>query len=65
MGQGTWQLRDKSSAAAALRLGLDLGVTHVDTAELPPLVERPPSARRHDARDGGNAVYEVKIRAAP
>lgn len=34
IGQGTWQLRDKKAAADALRVGLDLGMTHVDTAEL-------------------------------
>ena len=34
LGQGTWQLRDKAAAAEALRVGADLGMTHVDTAEL-------------------------------
>jgi diketogulonate reductase-like aldo/keto reductase len=34
LGQGTWQIRDKLSAAEALRVGFDLGLTHVDTAEL-------------------------------
>lgn len=34
IGQGTWQVRDKRSAEEALRVGLDLGLTHVDTAEL-------------------------------
>jgi diketogulonate reductase-like aldo/keto reductase len=36
IGQGTWQLEeaDRASAIAALRGGLDLGATHVDTAEL-------------------------------
>lgn len=34
IGQGTWQLRTGRRAAAALRLGLDLGLTHIDTAEL-------------------------------
>lgn len=34
IGQGTWQLRDRKAAAEALRVGLDLGMTHVDTAEL-------------------------------
>lgn len=34
LGQGTWQLRDPSRAEAALRLGLELGMTHLDTAEL-------------------------------
>jgi diketogulonate reductase-like aldo/keto reductase len=36
IGQGTWHLEndDAKSAIAALRRGLDLGMTHVDTAEL-------------------------------
>lgn len=34
IGQGTWQLRDARRAAQALRLGLELGMTHLDTAEL-------------------------------
>src|SRR5262245_37820882 len=36
IGQGTWRLGDGDRAAevAALRRGLDLGRTHVDTAEM-------------------------------
>jgi diketogulonate reductase-like aldo/keto reductase len=34
VGQGTWQLRDPTGAEKALRAGLELGMTHVDTAEL-------------------------------
>src|SRR5437899_375036 len=36
IGQGTWYTPDddRSSAIAALRLGLDLGMTHIDTAEM-------------------------------
>lgn len=34
IGQGTWQLRDKAAAGEALRVGVELGLTHVDTAEL-------------------------------
>src|SRR5262245_26574179 len=36
IGQGTWQIDsgDRSSAIAALRRGLDLGMTHIDTAEM-------------------------------
>lgn len=36
IGQGTWGLdaADRNSALAALRRGLDLGMTHIDTAEL-------------------------------
>jgi diketogulonate reductase-like aldo/keto reductase len=36
VGQGTWNMErdDRKAAIAALRHGLDLGLTHVDTAEL-------------------------------
>lgn len=34
IGQGTWQLRDREKAAKALRRGVELGMTHIDTAEL-------------------------------
>jgi diketogulonate reductase-like aldo/keto reductase len=36
VGQGTWYLDqgDRASAIAALRRGLDLGMTHIDTAEM-------------------------------
>jgi diketogulonate reductase-like aldo/keto reductase len=36
IGQGTWLLEqsDHASAVAALRRGLDLGMTHIDTAEM-------------------------------
>jgi diketogulonate reductase-like aldo/keto reductase len=36
IGQGTWYSKDdhRQSAIAALRLGLDLGMTHIDTAEM-------------------------------
>jgi diketogulonate reductase-like aldo/keto reductase len=36
IGQGTWRLdrADRKSAVAALRRGLDLGMTHIDTAEM-------------------------------
>jgi len=35
IGQGTWGMeRDRKSAVVALRRGLDLGTTHVDTAEM-------------------------------
>lgn len=36
IGQGTWHLEndDRASAIAALRRGLDLGMNHIDTAEL-------------------------------
>lgn len=36
MGQGSWQIETarKADAIAALRAGLDLGMTHIDTAEM-------------------------------
>ncbi|MET0390342.1 MAG: aldo/keto reductase [Polyangiales bacterium] len=36
LGQGTWQMEqdDRRASIAALRTGLELGLTHVDTAEL-------------------------------
>jgi diketogulonate reductase-like aldo/keto reductase len=36
VGQGTWKIEDSGadSAVAALRRGLDLGLTHIDTAEM-------------------------------
>jgi diketogulonate reductase-like aldo/keto reductase len=35
IGQGTWDSeKDRASAVAALRWGLDLGMTHIDTAEM-------------------------------
>ncbi|HTO97653.1 MAG TPA: aldo/keto reductase [Myxococcales bacterium] len=33
LGQGTWKMHEKG-AAAALRAGIDLGLTHIDTAEM-------------------------------
>ena len=35
IGQGTWQMRgDRAGAVAALRRGLELGMDHIDTAEM-------------------------------
>jgi diketogulonate reductase-like aldo/keto reductase len=36
LGQGTWKIEESSraSAVAAMRRGLDLGMTHIDTAEM-------------------------------
>ena len=36
LGQGTWKMEhdDRAEAVSALRVGLDAGLTHVDTAEL-------------------------------
>src|SRR6187549_1372517 len=36
VGQGTWYIDrgDRTAAASALRRGLDLGINHIDTAEM-------------------------------
>ena len=36
LGQGTWEIEraDRKEAVKALQLGIDLGMTHVDTAEM-------------------------------
>ena len=36
IGQGTWYIDqgDRQNAVAALRRGIDLGMTHIDTAEM-------------------------------
>lgn len=34
IGQGTWKIEDAPAAIAALRRGIDLGLTHIDTAEM-------------------------------
>src|ERR1700730_15616301 len=36
IGQGTWYIErgDRAAAIAALRRGIDLGMTHIDTAEM-------------------------------
>lgn len=66
IGQGTWrmELADRRSAIAALRAGLDLGMTHIDTSELlgsgtvEEIVGEAISGRRHE-------VYLVsKVRPA-
>ncbi len=54
IGQGTWYIDrgDRASAIAALRRGLDLGMTHIDTAEMygdaEPLVAEAIAGRRDE-----------------
>jgi diketogulonate reductase-like aldo/keto reductase len=54
IGQGTWQMdgRSDAGAIAALRRGIDLGMTHIDTAEMygeaEPLVARAIEGRRDE-----------------
>jgi hypothetical protein len=52
IGQGTWYIlrtAGGASAIAALRCGLDLDMTHIDTAEMcflkPPIPSTPPKTR--------------------
>ena len=76
LGQGTWRMEDddRASAIRALRLGLDLGMTHVDTAELygygevEELVAEALAGRRDEAFLvskvlPGNATYAGTLRA--
>ncbi len=78
VGQGTWNIegsRDQERRAVeALRLGLDLGLTHVDTAEMygsgraEALTARAIAGRRHDVFLvskvlPSNASYDGTIRA--
>jgi diketogulonate reductase-like aldo/keto reductase len=54
IGQGTWYIDrgDRNSAVAALRRGIDLGMTHIDTAEMygdaEPVVAEAIAGRRDD-----------------
>jgi diketogulonate reductase-like aldo/keto reductase len=54
IGQGTWYIDrgDRASAVTALRRGVDLGMTHIDTAEMygdaEPVVAEAMSGRRDD-----------------
>src|SRR3974377_1168775 len=34
IGQGTWYIENGTAAIAALRRGLDLGMSHIETAEM-------------------------------
>ncbi len=54
IGQGTWYIDrgDRKSAVAALRSGIDLGMTHIDTAEMygdaEPVIAEAITGRRDD-----------------
>ncbi|WNG51839.1 aldo/keto reductase [Archangium minus] len=76
LGQGTWQMEgdDRASAIRALQVGLDLGMTHVDTAELygygevEELVAEALAGRRHEVFlvskvMPNNATYEGTLHA--
>ena len=64
IGQGTWQLGDKKAAGEALRVGLDLGMTHVDTAELYTGSEQAIAPVIRDRRDEVFLVSKVLPRHA-
>ena len=64
IGQGTWQLRDRKAAGEALRVGLDLGMTHVDTAELYTGSEQVIAPLLQDRRDEVFLVSKVLPRNA-
>src|SRR5215510_44752 len=61
IGQGTWYLDhgDRSSAVATLRKGLDLGMTHIDTAEMYGDAELVIADAIADRRDGLFLVSKV------
>ena len=75
IGQGTWNMElDRSNAIAALRRGLELGLTHIDTAEMygSGAVEEVVGAAIAGRRDGvflvskvmsQNAAYQATLRS--
>jgi diketogulonate reductase-like aldo/keto reductase len=72
IGQGTWQLRSATQAQEALRRGLELGMTHIDTAELYRGSEEAIQPVIQDRRDDvflvskvmpSNAGYETTLRS--
>ena len=61
IGQGTWQIDngDRAFAIAALRQGLDLGMTHIDTAEMYGNAEEVIAEAIHGRRDEVFLVSKV------
>lgn len=59
IGQGTWKLKRPDNAEHALRLGLELGLTHIDTAELYRGAEEVVGRAIHDRRDDVFLVSKV------
>jgi diketogulonate reductase-like aldo/keto reductase len=61
IGQGTWNIDngDRASAIAALRQGLDLGMTHIDTAEMYGNAEELIAEAIHGRRDEVFLVSKV------
>jgi len=59
IGQGTWDLKNKEKAVKALQLGLELGLTHIDTAEMYIGSETVVKEAVGDRRDGLFLVSKV------
>ena len=61
IGQGTWYIDrgDRADAVAALRRGIDLGMTHIDTAEMYGDAELVVADAIGGRRDGVFLVYKV------
>ncbi len=64
IGQGTWKLRDPAAASGAIELGLNLGLTHIDTAELYKGAESAIRSAIADRRDEVFLVSKVMPRNA-
>lgn len=71
IGQGTWRLADARKAEASIGLGIELGMTHIDTAELyeersgsesalGELLSQPASGGAGTLRDGVFLASKVK-----
>src|SRR5207247_1868320 len=72
IGQGTWEMeRQRAASIAALRRGLDLGMTHIDTAEMygggkvEELVGEAIAGRRHEVFLVSKGLPEAASRAGP
>src|SRR2546430_14183047 len=67
IGQGTWNLEkdDPREAVAALRRGVDLGLTHIDTAEMYGDGEVEKMVAKAIAHRRGGGVLAVGGHAAP
>lgn len=62
IGQGTWKMAadDRAAAVSALRRGIDLGMTHIDTAELYGAAEDMVGEAIHGRRDEVFLVSKVR-----
>lgn len=64
IGQGTWKIEDEDQAVEAMRLGLELGLGHIDTAEGYPGAEELVRQAVGDRRDEVFLVSKVSPRNA-